>query len=538
MRQHRATVLGIGLLVSVSLAGCVGDSTKSASNTPASTPIASVGSEPGPPVVEGQPSPPPEAGEVQARGVAFAAWQITNSGIGEDFAAWAAMPGVQPLTGDFNGDGRTDVALLRQSPGWLSMPVAFANADGTWHVTNGVIGDFAGWATEGKPLTGDFNGDGRTDVALLKRSAGWTTMPVAFATGDGTWRITNSGIGDFAGWAATPGAQALTGDFNGDKRTDVVLLNTAAGWTTMPVAFATGDGTWRITNSSSGAFAGWTATPGREWLTGDFNGDGRTDVALLFRLEVLNRRAGWNRMPVAFATGDGTWRITNSDIGEFAVWARGFGVQVLTGDFNGDKRTDVALLNRSVGWGSMPVAFATGDGTWRITNSSSGDFAGWATGNSVYELTGDFDGDGRTDVALLKRSAGWTTMPVAFATGDGTWRITNSSSGGFAGWAATTIVGDRFGNKHSSTSVTNNTAAVFTGDFDGDKRTDVALLNTSKDVGWLSMPVAFWHDVLLPQTTIPKSSATGLGYILPRGVEGEPATPAPTEENNTTPAPK
>ena len=126
MRQHRATVLGIGLLVSVSLAGCVGDSTKSASNTPASTPIASVGSEPGPPVVEGQPSPPPEAGEVQARGVAFAAWKISNLYTG-DFAGFAATPGVVPLTGDFNGDGRTDVALVNGAPGWGSMPVAF------WH---------------------------------------------------------------------------------------------------------------------------------------------------------------------------------------------------------------------------------------------------------------------------------------------------------------------------------------------------------------------------------------------------------------------
>jgi hypothetical protein len=516
MRQHRASVLGIGLLVSVSLAGCVGDATKSASDTPASTPIASVGSDTGPPVVEGPPSSPPEAGEVQARGVGIADWQISNLYIG-DFASWATQPDVRPLTGDFNKDGRTDVALLRRTPGWGSMPVALSNGDGTWRIINTYIGgDFTGWATTYgvHVLTGDFNGDGRMDVALINQVAGWNTMPVAFANGDGTWRITNSSIGeDFPGWAATPGVEVLTGNFNDDKNMDVALLNRRAGWKTMPVAFANGDGTWRITNGSSGAFAGWATTPSAQLLTGDFNGDKRTDVAL------VNREAGWKTMPVAFANGDGTWRIFIGDIGDFAGWAATPGVEVLTGNFNDDKNMDVALLNRKAGWKTMPVAFANGDGSWRITNISSGAFAGWAATPGAQLLTGDFNGDKRTDVALVNRRAGWKTMPVAFANGDGTWRILDSSSGDFAGWAAQ--AGDTY---------------LLTGDFDGDKRTDVLLLRQSP--GWGSMPVAFWHDVLLPQTTIPMSAATGLGYILPRGVEGEPATSAPTEQNNTTSAPK
>ena len=181
MRQHQPTVLGIGFSLLVSLAGCVGDSTKSASDTPVSTPIASVGSEPGPPVVAGQPSPPPEADEVQARSVGIAVWKITNSGIGA-FAGWAATPSAQELTGDFNGDGRTDVALVNRAAGWGSMPVAFANVNGSWRITNSSSGAFAGWAASFsvRPLIGDFDGDGRMDVALLNRYAGWTTMPVAF----------------------------------------------------------------------------------------------------------------------------------------------------------------------------------------------------------------------------------------------------------------------------------------------------------------------------------------------------------------------
>jgi hypothetical protein len=514
MRQHRATVLGIGLLVSVGLAGCVGNSTKSASDTPASTPIAAVGSDTVPPVDEGQPSPPPEAGEVQARSVALAVWHISNLYIG-GFADWAAQPTVLPLTGDFNGDGRTDVMLLRQSAGWGSMPVALSNGDGTWRIINTYIGgDFAGWAaTPGVvPLTGDFNGDGRTDVALVNQAAGWTTMPVAFANGDGTWRITNGSSGAFAGYATTPGAQLLTGDFNGDKRMDVALVNREAGWRSMPVAFANGDGTWRITNSGIGYFAGLAATPGVQVLTGDFNRDGRTDVAL------VNREPGWTSIPVAFANGNGTWQVTNGDARDFAGYAYMPNTDLLTGDFNGDGRMDIVLVKRAFSGGLMPVAYANLNGSWSITYGSIGAFERFAATPGAVPLTGDFNGDGRTDVLLINKAAGWTTMPVAFAMSNGTWRIANISSEDFAGWA------------------TQPTVLPLTGDFDGDKRTDVLLLRQSP--GWGSMPMAFWHDVLLPQTTIPKSEALGLGPILQRGVEGAPATPAPTEENNTTPAPK
>ncbi|MBE8969127.1 VCBS repeat-containing protein [Nostocales cyanobacterium LEGE 12452] len=336
-------------------------------------------------------------------------FNITNYGIGE-FAGWATAGGVQILTGDFNNDGRTDVALLRQSPGWTTMPVAFANGNGTWQITNYSIDDFASWATTSgvQILTGDFNNDGSTDVALLRQNAGWTTMPVAFANGNGTWQITNYSIGDFASWATAGGVRPLTGDFNNDGRTDVALLRQSAGWTTMPVAFANGNGTWQITNYSIDEFAGWATAGGVRPLTGDFNNDGSTDIAL------LRQNAGWTTMPVAFANGNGTWQITNYSIGEFAGWATAGGVRPLTGDFNNDGSTDVALLRQSPGWTTMPVAFANGNGTWQITNYSIGDFAGWATASGVRSLTGDFNNDNRTDVLLLRQNAGWTTMPIAF----------------------------------------------------------------------------------------------------------------------------
>jgi serralysin len=122
----------------------------------------------------------------------------------------------------------------------LSLISGSALAQGNWSITNGGVGAFAGWAaTSGVlPLAGDFNGDGRDDIALVRRTAGWNTVPVAFG-GTTPWSlITNAGVGVFAGWAATSGVLPLVGDFDGDRRDDIALLRQTAGWSTIPVAFA------------------------------------------------------------------------------------------------------------------------------------------------------------------------------------------------------------------------------------------------------------------------------------------------------------
>ena len=54
---------------------------------------------------------------------------------------------------------------------------------------------------------------------------------------DGTFNITNKPITSFAGWGATTGAKFVSGDFNGDGKSDLALTG-GSGWSTQPVAFA------------------------------------------------------------------------------------------------------------------------------------------------------------------------------------------------------------------------------------------------------------------------------------------------------------
>jgi hypothetical protein len=211
-----------------------------------------------------------------------------------------------------------------------------------------------------------------------------------------------------------------------------------------------------------GGFAHWATEAGAKVVTGNFSGSGRTDIALV-------GGPGWDTVPVAFANGDGSWTVTNDVAPNFGGWAAETGVKVVTGNFSGSGFTDIALVG-GPGWDTVPVAFANGSGGWTVTNSGVGAFGTWAAEAGVKVVTGNFSGSGFTDIALVG-GPGWSTVPVAFANGSGGWTVTNSGVGAFGSWA--TAAG----------------AKVVTGDFGGSNGlTDIALVGGT---GWSTVPVAF-----------------------------------------------
>jgi hypothetical protein len=331
-----------------------------------------------------------------------------------------------------------DIALVRQTPGWSTIPIAHTNGDGTWRITNGSAPDFIpSWAnTPGvRVVPGDFNGNGATDIALVRQTPGWASIPVAFADGTGGWSVTNGSAPDFIpSWANTPGVRVITGDFNGNGMTDIALVRQRPGWASIPIAFADGAGGWNITNGSAPDFIpAWASTPGVRVITGDFNGNGITDIAL------VRQTPGWASIPIAFADGAGGWNITNGSAPDFiTAWASTPGARIVTGDFNGNGLTDIALVRQTPGWASIPIAFANGDGTWTITNGPAPDFiTAWSSTPGVRVVAGDFNGNGLTDIALVRQTPGWASIPIAFANGDGTWKITNGAAPDFIpSWAS------------------------------------------------------------------------------------------------------
>jgi hypothetical protein len=353
------------------------------------------------------------------------------------------------VRGDMNGDGRADL-VLAGGDGWGSMPIAFSNGDGTYRGTNfGEPAGLSGFAalarqTGAKLVSGDFNGDGYTDLALIG-GTGWSSIPIAFSTGYGRYRFTNAGMssGDLnlPAYATQFGARPVVGDFNHDGRDDIALVG-GLGWGTIPIAFSNGDGTWSGTNGGitwgDGLFPWYATLAGAKPVAGDFNGDGYGDIALVGGL-------GWGTMPVAFSNGNGTFGATNrgatSGDTNFAYYATLSGATPLAGDFDHDGDDDLVLVG-GAGWGTMPIAFSNRDGSFRGANGgeTSGDtgFAWYAQLSGARPVVGDFNGDGYADLALAG-GVGWGSMPIAFSNGDGTYRGTNggetSGDTGFASYA-------------------------------------------------------------------------------------------------------
>lgn len=321
--------------------------------------------------------------------------------------------------GDTDFDHRADIIMTGGN--WTTIPIARSNGDGTFTLQNPTVADFPGFATAPNvtALSGDFDGDGTADVALTG-PVGWESVPIALGMGAGSvsFRVKNviGGAGNIPTLARTAGAQVVAGDFNGDGRSDIAVAGVPGSAVTL--AFSIGDGTFQIFDTSGNAgpdFPAWARTAGVRLIAGDFDGDGRDDLA-------LTGPVGWETIPVAFSAGDGTFLVTNKGVLNFPSWARTSGVKMACGDFNADGRDDIVAMG-GAGWTDIRFAIAKGDGSFIPSSGTAAgtDFAKWAATSGARVKAIDVNGDGNTDVALVG-GAGWGSIPVLLNTGNGVFK--------------------------------------------------------------------------------------------------------------------
>jgi hypothetical protein len=324
-----------------------------------------------------------------AQSMSDGTFMVANAPLDTFPALAAGGSSVKALQGDFDGDGTADIALTG-GLGWNSIPLALGNGLGraSYHFLNvagGAGPSFPSLAASSnvQAVAGDFNGDGRTDIALASGS-GWTKVPLAMSNGDGTFTFVSvtNGAGSFPTWAQSGNAKLIAGDFDGDGRDDLALTG-ALGWSTIPVAFSNGDGTFLVKNQSAGSFPSWTASSGAKVACGDFDGDGRDDL-------VVAGVSGWTNIRFALSRGDGNFGVGPVPVNaSFPVWATNPRARFLAIDVNDDGLADLTLVG-GLGWGSIPVLLNQGGGRFSDPpiNAPLASFPSWAASSGVKILGG------------------------------------------------------------------------------------------------------------------------------------------------------
>jgi len=379
---------------------------------------------------------------------------------------------------DFNSDGRLDLAI---STFGTSLEIVNGNGDGTFQspVNYSTALNYA--AVDNAAVSAiDLNHDGKPDLVVGGFLAGLNGVQLFLNDGSG-----NFGNGPTYGLGGWEFAFVNTDDFNGDGSVDIALVSTCSESSastcpdgTVSMLLGNGDGTFqgaKILNQNpifsqsnstisadisgdgipdliqtsfyfsnedhnqGGVFVSLgfgngnygpptiypTGSPNAFWVAaGDFNGDGKIDLAVANDCVDTNCTQGG--VAILLGNGDGTFQSPTvyGSGGESAL-------MLVTGDFNEDGKLDVAVMNQ-VQSPSIGILVGNGDGTLQpvvVTDTS-------AEISSNYSIAaGDFNRDGKADVALASSSTDQTTglIRIYRSNGNGTLTLLNTySSGGTA----------------------------------------------------------------------------------------------------------
>jgi hypothetical protein len=369
------------------------------------------------------------------------------------------------VAGDFNGDGKQDIAVCTSS----NIQIFIGNGDGTFQAPVVLPNSSGGYYL----LAADFNGDGRSD--LLEENSTGTWFKVFLGNSNGTFTALTQVTTSIAG---TP----FAADVNGDGKIDLVAQTSAAS-STFSVWLGYGDGTFQAPYAVNVGFAAQRLT------VGDVSGDGKPDVVAISNSNPAS-------MSVVLNTGNNTFAAPV--VTPLTVFGPNF---VTTADFNNDGKADIVIGNAS---NPDQIFLSNGDGTFKSPIPFT------TNNNPTFLTTGDLNHDGKMDVAIGVS----TTMYVFYGNGDGTLKtpVTYTLSAAPQSAVAVDLNGDGDADLELANSLTSNNVAIY--------------LATGGALGVGTHSLATWETDLAGNTSGTATSSITIDQTPPTaaGLVGPPAT--------------
>lgn len=324
---------------------------------------------------------------------------------------WCIRGGRRLHTGDFNADGRLDLLCHSAVEGFNATGrkwVDYSNSNGHFNGTNWSSGQgkFC-WAGNRRLHTGDFDGDGDSDVVCHNAGAG--TISVDYTNSQGELNGQDWPEEAPHAWPCTGAAARLhVGDIDGDGRDDLLCHDSSTGIRKIDLAdqegrFAGFDWTSEVSGRKS-----WCTGGDQVFLLGDFDADGRDDA-------VCHDYGNGHRL-IDYAFGHGNLKGTNwsseqageADTADYR-FCRGADMQVHVADVNGDGGDDLLCHDRRLG--DLWVDLSDASENWRDGGGLQGadtsyDLA-FCNAASARLLVGTFGpGDTRADLLCHNRKTG------------------------------------------------------------------------------------------------------------------------------------
>ncbi|MFL5321379.1 MAG: FG-GAP-like repeat-containing protein [Myxococcaceae bacterium] len=346
--------------------------------------------------------------------------QVSNAAVG-GFAA-----STRELSGDVNGDGKTDRVRVWDNGGNAYAQTLLSNGTSYDEASDIYVGGFN--ETGVKDLLFDADGDKKADLIRVWNNGGTAYAQVTLSTGTAFKQASNNAI---AAWQQDN--EYLVGDVNADGKKDLVVIHrngNSSGWTaSAEVNVSSGSSFFQASDSPIGGMSADTTD-----LLMDVNGDGKDDLVRVWN----NNGAAWAH--VNLSNGSAFSEASNGSVGEFDVTNR-----IFAADVNGDGKDDLVIValdaTRPVGSDAFArVLLSKGTGFSEASNLAVG---GW---DETIDQVGDVNGDGRADLVRLWKNGSDLWAEVKLSNGGSFVRASNKPVGGWGTthrYALTDLNGDK-----------------------------------------------------------------------------------------------